>query len=136
MTQRFIGHDVDARRLQFRKNLFAQASCLVCDHRQDAFSDFLELLPGSHAVSREFGNVFLQLLLESGHANHEKLIQVGEKIDRNFSRLQYRIALVKAFLQHAAMKLKQAQLAIEEETSGVFRGREERWAVERSAWLA
>ncbi len=76
--------------------------------------------------------VRLPLLLETGHAHLEKLVEIRTHDAEEFQPLEERVRLVQRLVEHALVELQPAQLAIDE----VFRVTEIHYGRHRSSFPA
>ena len=79
-------------------------------------ADAVELLARRHAVGPGAdGDARLHLLLQAADADHEELVEVGREDGQELEPFQQRHRRVLRFLQHPAIELQPAQLAIDVE---------------------
>src|SRR4030095_1129912 len=67
----------------------------------------------SQTIKRAIVDAGSDLLLQAGHAHHEKLVEIGAHNREKLHPLEERVALILSFFQNPALKLKQAEFPID-----------------------
>ena len=98
---------------QGRAELIPPAGVLVRHHFPDAVGEGLKDSGRRLAVHAATGLAAFNPLLQPGHPDLEKLIQVGADNGEKLEPLQQRVLVVQRLVQHALVEFHPAQLAIE-----------------------
>ena len=119
LGRQITGRDAaDAQVGEARLDVGAPAPVQIVHHRVGAGADGRELLGRGQAVGRGLDDVAGQLLLETGDADHEELVQIrrddGDELEA-FAERHRRIA---RFLEHAFVEAEPGQLPVDEQLRG------------------
>ena len=101
------------RRKLCKQFLFEIAN-LLGQHRAQSFIDQFELGRRRQAVERKIGHAFVDLLLQSRDANHEKLVEIGREDREKLDALEQRLRFVERLFEHTAIELEPACFAVEQ----------------------
>ncbi len=80
-----------------------------------------ELRGGVHAVGPDIQDSGVDLIDEPRHTHHEEFVHVGAEDGEKLHALEQWISFVLRFLQHAELKRKQAQFAVDIEHGRIQR---------------
>ena len=78
-------------------------------------ADRREGFRGSPAVRRQLDHSGADLLHQAGDAHHEELVEVRAEDREELDPFQKRVLLVPCLVEHTALELQQAQLAVDEQ---------------------
>src|SRR5262245_948657 len=103
----------NARLSQARQNVFHQTARLYLKQRPKAFGNELHLSRRGIAVQRQRVGAGVDLLLKTGHPNHEEFIQVCGKDRKELESLEKRLALIQRLFKNAPVELDPTQFAVQ-----------------------
>ena len=90
----------------------------------DLTADRNKLRRRAHTVGSGFGRSGFDLSNQSGHADHEELVEVGTQDGEELQTFQQRIRFILRFIQNPMLKSEQAEFSIDIERSIVESERE------------
>ena len=101
-----------------------QAAIALGQQFLDLTADCDQLRRRAHTIGPGFGRSGFDLSNESGHADHEELVQVRAEDGEELQSFQKRIRFILRFIQNPVLKREQAEFAIDIERPIVESGRE------------
>ena len=100
--------------LKERLDLFVPKGILLRHHLMHDALDGLKNLGRAHSVRSNIARLARDLLLDAGDANLEKLVEVRAHNSEKLDPFEQRLGWVLRLFKDSAIKLKPAQLAIDE----------------------
>jgi len=119
-------HDGDALLGERGHELFVPAAELILHERGNDRVDAAQLLARPQAVHARLVDSAFDLLDEPGHADFEKLVEIGAEDRQETYALQQRVARILGLFEHPAVEGQPAQLAVEVGRLARRRGRYDR----------
>ena len=96
------------------QDFIEQTPGLCLQHGPQPFRDQLKLRRRRKTVARKQVGIRLNLLLQSGYANHEELIQVRGEDRQELKSLQERLTPIQRFFEDTPVELNPAEFSIQE----------------------
>lgn len=110
---------VDTDAAQFRCEFFTPHTIHLSRERGHFLANEFQLFPWRAPVDIFFDTAVFDLLPQTGHADHEKFIDVRGKYRQKFHAFQERGGPIACFFQDASLKGQQTQMRVQVEIRGV-----------------
>ena len=113
----------DSLPLESRADVNRPAPLVLLECRQQLSADLVELFRGSHPVGRSLDHSRKLLLTQSGHPDHEELVEVAGEDRHELRSLQQKPGVVVGLLENALVELQPAEFAVQVEARVLERRR-------------
>src|SRR6185295_17930142 len=112
--------DADAVPLQSGQYFFLQTLGLNLELGPQAIRDQTQLRARAQTIGGQGVRIRLQLFLQTRHADHEELIQVGRKDRKEFQTLQQGYFCIHGLLENPLVELQPAELPVQKKAFAWF----------------